>query len=87
MVYEGAPWSEPMQPHESRCIWTHEYVPEGTDEWVYTVEIFWTWIDKEGLPLTGWSYQVSEKRDDEGNLIEHTDANYHQMINMKQHLE
>jgi len=85
-IYDGAPWPEPMKPHESRSFTTYDYVPEGTGEWMYTVEILWTWTDREGLPLTGWAYHVTEKMDNEGSVIEFTCESVTPMVNMEQKL-
>lgn len=63
VIYEGPipgppgapPPSEVMKPHETRGIILRVFVPDPTVlPFVYTVEVFWTWTDKEGLPLIGW---------------------------------
>lgn len=88
--YEDEPlWpsNEPMKPHELRSIELHdypEYLPEALEG--YTVEIFWTWTDKKGLPLTGWQLSSVGLLDAEENLIEMTSSES-QMVNMKQVLE
>ena len=93
---EAEEWTEPMKPHETRFIELGEYI-----EWVkwepapaehdiegmlYTVEIFWTWTDKKGLPLTGWALTAYALFDNEGNLVE-VSTTETQMVNMEQELE
>ena len=82
-------WTEPMKPHEMRGMELSEYLPPSfeTEGMVYTVEIFWTWTDKRGLPLTGWATLASVKRGADGHIIEFTSGYGTQMLNMEQVLE
>ena len=84
-VYTG-----PLKPHETLQTGIEYYdPPELTHEvemW-YTVEIFWTWTDKEGLPLTGWAASVIVVRDAEGRAIDIIMWGTTQMVNMEQALE
>jgi hypothetical protein len=85
-VYTG-----PLKPHEKLQTSLSYYgLPEITHEvemW-YTVEIFWAWTDKEGLPLTGWAASVNVVRDgDTGEAIDIIMWGTTQMVNMKQKFE
>jgi len=84
-------WTEPMEPHEIRIIEMDTcmaYVGCFEDFVVCTVEIFWTWTDKKGLPLTGWARDVIAVRDaDTEDLIEFTGMDVTQMVNMEQALD
>jgi len=53
----------------------------------YTVEVFWTWTDKEGLPLTGWAGSMNVVRDAGGEVIDIIMWGTTQMVNMEQELE
>jgi hypothetical protein len=87
VMYDGQPWSEPMEPHGSRFFGIYDFVDRQADVFMYTIEIFWTWTDVMGLPLTGWAYSSSAIRDSEGNLVEYTHENGTQMINIEQQLQ
>jgi len=85
-VYTG-----PLKPHETLQTGLAYYdLPEITHEvemW-YTVEVFWTWTDKEGLPLTGWASSIVVVRDAvTGEAIDIMMWGTTQMINMEQELE
>ncbi len=87
-------WTEPLKPHEQRWIEvdsTMIYLRDQ-DYWegdhiFFTVEIFWSWTDKQGLPLIGWAGGRIAKRDAEGHIIEFQSGSATQMVNMEQVLE
>lgn len=84
-VYTG-----PLKPHETLQTGLEYYdLPELTQEleMMYTVEIFWRWTDKEGLPLTGWAWTSQVKRDADGGAVEIALHDVTQMVNMEQVLE
>jgi len=100
VVHEGSlrvkvddTWEEytgPLKPHETIQTGLESYdLPELTHEvemW-YTVEIFWTWTDKKGLPLTGWAGSFIVVRDAETDeAIEIIMWGATQMVNMEQKL-
>ena len=82
-VYTG-----PLKPHETLQTGLEYYnLPELTREveMIYTVEIFWTWTDKEGLALTGWATSSNVVRDAETDeAIEIIMWGTTQMVNMEQ---
>jgi len=90
---DGTPQSGLMKPHETRGIQLAEYIPEdyttvSEAELTFTVEIFWTRSDEEGLPLTGWVTSHIVKRDAmTGELIEIKLGGTTQMVNMEQKLK
>ena len=80
-VYTG-----PLKPHEIVGTDLKYYdLPELTREveMQYTVEIFWTWTDKEGLPLIGWASSFTIVRDAEGLNIDIIMHGGTQMVNME----
>ena len=80
-VYTG-----PLKPHEIVGTDLEYYdLPELTREveMQYTVEIFWTWTDKEGLPLIGWATSFIVVRDAEGLNIDRIVQGGTQMVNME----
>jgi len=87
-------WDEytgPLTPHEKIQTGLSYYdLPEITLEiemW-YTVEIFWNWTDKKGLPLTGWVGTFNVVRDaNTGEAIDIISWGTTQMVNMEQELE
>ena len=89
VLYEGPlkPGTEEriMMPHEVDAVELHDYL-EPADLIPVTVEIFWSWTDKEGLPLIGWQLTTIGIQDAEGNPIEMTSSES-QMVNMEQVLE
>ena len=97
---EGIPLpQQTLGPHEGGTIPLQLYVaryygigpqdfrdyPPGTGGG--TVEIFWTWTDKEGLPLTGLSVTVISELDEEGSIIGTAAGWSIEMVNMEQVLE
>ncbi len=80
-------WEEytgPMKPHQTlETVLSFYDLPGGDREvdMVYTVEIFWTWADKKGLPLIGWISGALVRRDNGGEL---EFAGVTQMVNMEQ---
>ena len=84
-IYTG-----PLKPHETLQTSLSYYdLPEITYEvemW-YTVEVFWRWTDKEGLPLTGWAASWNVVRDAGGEAIDIIMWGTTQMVNMEQELE
>jgi len=88
------PWTESLKPHEQRWIEVDSTMVYLRDQgyWegdmiFFTVEIFWTKSDKEGLPLTGWFGGRVAKRDADWNIIEFQSGSGTQMVNMEQVLE
>jgi hypothetical protein len=80
-----------LEPHQTlQTSLSYYELPEITHEvemW-YTVEVFWAWTDKEGLPLTGWAGSSNVVRDaDNGEAIDIIPWSTTQMINMEQKLE
>ncbi len=87
-------WTEPLKPHEQRWIEVDSTMVYLRDQgrWegdhiFFTVEIFWRWTDKEGLPLTGWAGGRIAKRAADGHIIEFQSGSATQMVNMEQVLE
>ena len=85
-VYEGQ-----LIPHQTlQTALSYYDLPDITHEvqmW-YTVEVFWTWTDKEGLPLTGWAASMNVVRDgDTGEAIDIIMWGTTQMLNMVQELK
>jgi hypothetical protein len=85
-VYTG-----PLKPHETLQTGLGYYdLPELTHEvemW-YTVEVFWRWTDKEGLPLTGFAASFIVVRDAvTGEAIDIIMSGTTQMVNMEQALD
>lgn len=103
VVYEGPlrvkvddVWEEytgPVRPHQLlqsslEYYGVLERPMELEVEMQYTVEVFWTWTDKEGLPLTGWVPIFTIKRDaSTGDLIDLEFGGVVQMVNMEQKLK
>jgi len=90
VIYEGPILSVPgmpslpavIKPHETRRIVLRLYVPDPTVFFPeYTVEVFWTWTDKVGLPLSGWGERTYIE---DGERI--VAKNYIPMENMEQTL-
>ena len=85
-VYTG-----PLQPHEKiqTGLSYYDLPPINLEiEMWYTVEIFWTWTDKKGLPLIGWASTVNVLRDaNTGEAIDIISWGAAQMVNMEQELE
>ncbi len=84
-------WTEPLKPHEQRWIEVDSTMVYLRDQgcWegdhiFFTVEIFWRWTDKEGLPLTGWAGGRIAKRAADGHIIEFQSGSATQMVNMEQ---
>lgn len=89
-----------LKPHEIRIIPLWFYMPDPGDEdhkWMsgeeakslpggwYTVEIFWSWTDEEGLPLIGWANQMKFKTLANEECME--SSNSVPMVNMEQVLK
>ena len=101
VVYEGPlrvkidhAWEEHtglVKPHETLQTSLEYYdLPEitGELEMIYTVEIFWRWTNKEGLPLTGWAWTSQVKRDvDTEEAVDIAMNDMTQMVNMEQVLK
>ena len=81
LVYEGplrvkvdGDWGEytgPMKPHQTlETVLSFYDLPGGDREvdMAYTVEVFWTWTDKDGLPLIGWVSGALVRQDNGGEL-------------------
>ena len=89
--HEWEVYTGPVRPHQLLQSSLEYYdLPELTREveMQYTVEIFWTWTDKKGLPLTGWVPIFTIKRDaSTGDLIDLEFGGVVQMVNMEQELE
>lgn len=87
--FDDQNWTEPMKPHEMGGMELNEYLPSSfeTEGMVYTVEVFWTWTDKEGSPLIGWATLGHVKRGTDGHIIEQTSGFGMQMVNLEQKLE
>jgi len=82
--YEG-----PLKPHEKLVTGLENYeLPPPKSEaeisCAYTVEIFWSWTDNKGLPLTGWASSMIVVRDDGGETIDILPWSTTQMVNMEQ---
>jgi len=88
VLYEGALLGDDgiLEPHEVQAVELHDYLDLPRDIDPVTVEIFWTWTDKKGLPLIGWALTAYALFDKEGNLVE-TSIGENQMVNMKQKLK
>jgi len=88
--HEWEVYTGPLKPHETLQTSLEYYdLPELTREvemW-YTVEVFWTWTDKEGLPLTGWAASMNVVRDAGGEAIDIIMWGTTQMVNMEQVLK
>ena len=87
---EEQPWTEPVKPHEIRWIEVDSLMWRlgiGPAVAVFTIEVFWTWIDKEGLPLTGWANTSIVKRSAEGDLIGFESLSETQLVNLEQELK
>lgn len=87
---EWGVYTWPLKPHETLQTGLEYYdLSELTQEleMMYTVEIFWRWTDKEGLPLTGWAWTSQVKRDAGGGAVEIALHDVTQMVNMEQVLE
>ena len=85
---EKTPWTEPMQPHETRFFHAFPPVmpmlPDLTGPLnAIAVEIFWSWTDEEGLPLTGYHHSGCRRFDAEGNLIDLGFVLEMHMVNME----
>jgi len=90
-------WEEytgPLKPHEKLLTGLEYYeLPPPKSEaeilCAYTVEIFWSWTDKEGLPLTGWAttLNVVRKATDPYDVVDIMVWRTTQMVNMEQVLK
>ena len=96
VMYEGpllhpdgkTPWTEPMEPHETRFVIAFPpgipMLPDLTMPLnAIIIEIFWSWTEEEGLPLTGWQQSGCLRSDAEGNLIDVGVVWEAQMVNME----
>ena len=88
-VYTG-----PLKPHEKLLTGLDYYeLPPPKSEaeilCAYTVEIFWTWTDKRGLPLTGWAttLNVVRKATEPYDVVDIMVWRTTQMVNMEQALD
>lgn len=88
--HEWEVYTRPLKPHETLQTSLSYYdLPElelEVEMW-YTVEVFWTWTDKEGLPLTGWAGSMNVVRDAGGEAIDIIMWGTTQMVNMEQALD
>jgi len=88
--HEWEVYTGPLKPHEKLQTSLSYYdLPEleyEVEMW-YTVEVFWMWTDKEGLPLTGWAASMNVVRDAGGEAIDIIMWGTTQMVNMEQALD
>jgi hypothetical protein len=102
VIYEGplivmvddelVEYTGPLKPHEKLIsgLKNYELPPPKSEAEIscaYTVEIFWSWTGKKGLPLTGWASSVIVVRDAGGEAIDIRTWSVTQMVNMEQVLE
>ncbi|MBA7489753.1 hypothetical protein ES702_00287 [subsurface metagenome] len=78
---EGNLVPQTLGPHEMRGVVLTDYIDEPPVHAMgYTVEIFWTWTDKKGLPLMGTAYHHIDDPSTRGFATT-------QMVNMEQTLK